>query len=77
MEIWVNDGSNEILKKGVDQIFQPFLTTKPAAVRAGFVLSLSFDIIKARGREVKVESKEGKTDDISDDTGLLRVREDI
>ena len=42
-----------------DKIFQPFFTTKPTGQGTGLGLSLSYDIIKANGGEMKVESKEG------------------
>lgn len=40
------------------KIFQPFFTTKPTGEGTG--LGLSYDIIKAHGGELKVETKEGE-----------------
>ena len=42
------------------KIFQPCFTTKPTGQRTGLGLSLSYDIIKAHGGEIKVETKEGE-----------------
>jgi len=49
-----------ILQKVLDKIFQPFFTTKPTWQGTGLGLSLSYDIIKAHGGEIKVETKEGE-----------------
>ena len=56
----VKDNGNGIPQKIVDKIFQPFFTTKPTGQGTGLGLSLSYDIVKANGAEIKVESKEGE-----------------
>ena len=58
--ITVTDNGNGIPQNIVDKIFQPFFTTKPTGQGTGLGLSLSYDILKAHGGEVKVESKEGE-----------------
>ncbi len=60
VEINVKDNANGIPQKVVDKIFQPFFTTKPTGQGTGLGLSLSYDIIKAHGGEIKVETKEGE-----------------
>ncbi|MGN6196126.1 MAG: sensor histidine kinase, partial [Ginsengibacter sp.] len=59
VQITVRDNGNGIPQKIIDKIFQPFFTTKPTGQGTGLGLSLSYDIIKAHGGEIKVESKEG------------------
>jgi signal transduction histidine kinase len=58
--ITVKDNGVGIPQKAVDKIFQPFFTTKPTGQGTGLGLSLSYDIIKAHGGEIRVESKEGE-----------------
>ena len=58
IEIRIKDNGNGIPQKIVDKIFQPFFTTKPTGQGTGLGLSLSYDIIKAHGGEIKVETKE-------------------
>ena len=60
IEITVKDNGNGIPQNIVDKIFQPFFTTKPTGQGTGLGLSLSYDIIKAHGGEIKVETKEGE-----------------
>ncbi len=60
VEISVKDNGNGIPKKVLDKIFQPFFTTKPTGQGTGLGLSLSYDIVKAHGGELKVETKEGE-----------------
>ena len=59
-ELSVKDNGNGISKKVLDKIFQPFFTTKPTGQGTGLGLSLSYDIVKAHGGELKVETKEGE-----------------
>jgi signal transduction histidine kinase len=60
IEIHVRDNGVGIPQKVVDKIFQPFFTTKPTGQGTGLGLSLSYDIIKAHGGEIKVETNEGE-----------------
>jgi signal transduction histidine kinase/ligand-binding sensor domain-containing protein len=60
VEIKVTDNGNGIPQKVLDKIFQPFFTTKPTGQGTGLGLSLSYDIVKAHGGELKVETKEGE-----------------
>ncbi len=56
--ITVKDNGFGIPQKVLDKIFQPFFTTKPTGQGTGLGLSLSYDIIKAHGGELLVETKE-------------------
>jgi signal transduction histidine kinase len=60
VEIGVKDNGSGIPAHIVDKIFQPFFTTKPTGEGTGLGLSLSYDIVKAHGGELKVETKEGE-----------------
>jgi len=60
VEVKVEDNGNGIPQKVLDKIFQPFFTTKPTGQGTGLGLSLSYDIVKAHGGELKVETKEGE-----------------
>ena len=57
--IKVKDNANGIPNEIAQKIFQPFFTTKPTGQGTGLGLSLSFDIIKAHGGDIKVESQPG------------------
>ena len=65
IEIRVIDNGNGIPQKVVDKIFQPFFTTKPTGQGTGLGLSLAYDIVKAHGGEIKVETKEGEGTEFS------------
>ena len=60
VEIKVSDNGNGIPQKVFDKIFQPFFTTKPTGQGTGLGLSLSYDIVKAHGGEIKVNTKENE-----------------
>ncbi len=56
--IKVTDNGNGIPQNIIDKIFQPFFTTKPTGQGTGLGLSLSYDIVKAHGGKLNVETKE-------------------
>jgi len=60
IEIRVKDNGTGIADNIKDKIFQPFFTTKPTGQGTGLGLSLSYDIVKAHGGEIRVEAKEGE-----------------
>jgi signal transduction histidine kinase len=57
VEVRIADNGNGISQNIVDKIFQPFFTTKPTGQGTGLGLSLAYDIIKAHGGEIRVETK--------------------
>ena len=67
VEIKVRDNGNGIPQKVLDKIFQPFFTTKPTGQGTGLGLSISYDIVKAHGGEITIEStaSEGATFTVS------------
>src|SRR3954471_16536838 len=60
IQIKVSDNGGGIPSNILDKILQPLFTTKPTGQGTGLGLSLSYDIIKAHGGELKVETKEGE-----------------
>jgi signal transduction histidine kinase len=59
IQITISDNGPGIPDDIKDKIFQPFFTTKPTGEGTGLGLSLAYDIVKAHGGEISVESKEG------------------
>jgi signal transduction histidine kinase/ligand-binding sensor domain-containing protein len=57
--VQISDNGMGIPEAIKQKIFQPFFTTKPAGQGTGLGLSLSYDIVKAQGGNLKVESEEG------------------
>lgn len=55
IKIW--DNGYGIPPNIISKIFEPFYTTKPTGVGTGLGLSLSYDIIKAHGGDLKVMSE--------------------
>ena len=60
IEIKVSDNGNGIPQNIINKIFQPFFTTKPTGQGTGLGLSLAYDIVKAHGDKLFVETTEGK-----------------
>jgi signal transduction histidine kinase len=60
IEINVKDNGKGITDEVKDKILQPFFTTKPAGQGTGLGLSLSYDIIKAHGGKLQIETTEGE-----------------
>jgi signal transduction histidine kinase len=74
VEIKVSDNGNGIPEKVIDKIFQPFFTTKPTGYGTGLGLSLSYDIVKAHGGEIKVESQpSGKAEGSAGTTFIIQL----
>lgn len=57
IEMSVKDNGPGIPEQVRDKIFQPFFTTKPTGSGTGLGLSLSYDIVKAHGGELSLETK--------------------
>jgi len=59
IEIRVTDNGQGVPAHIIDKIFQPFFTTKPTGQGTGLGLSLSYDIVKAHGGKLSLDSQEG------------------
>jgi len=60
IEINFADNGIGIPQKVQDKIFQPFFTTKPTGSGTGLGLSISYDIVRAHGGGLTVNSREGE-----------------
>jgi len=59
LEIKISDTGHGIPKENISKIFDPFFTTKPVGEGTGLGMSITYDIVKAHGGKIKVESEEG------------------
>ncbi|MFT6731876.1 MAG: signal transduction histidine kinase [Polaribacter sp.] len=57
--ISISDNGSGINEKHVNQLFNPFFTTKPVGQGTGLGLSISFGIIESHGGTIEVESELG------------------
>lgn len=60
IEIRISDNGPGIPEEIRDKIFHPFFTTKPTGQGTGLGLSLSFDIVRAHGGEIRVTSEKNE-----------------
>ena len=56
--ITISDNGPGIPDDIKEKIFQPFFTTKPTGQGTGLGLSMAYDIVKAHGGELSVESED-------------------
>lgn len=60
IQVTISDNGGGVPEHIKSKIFQPFFTTKPTGEGTGLGLSLSYDIVKAHGGELMVESEDGE-----------------
>jgi signal transduction histidine kinase len=60
IQISISDNGPGIPEDIRDKIFQPFFTTKPTGEGTGLGLSLAYDIVKAHGGQLKLETDENE-----------------
>ncbi len=65
LQITITDNGPGIPDEIKDKIFQPFFTTKDTGQGTGLGLSLAYDIVKAHGGELTVESHENEGTDFT------------
>ena len=59
IEIRIRDNGSGIPSEIIDDIFNPFFTTKPPDQGTGLGLALSSDIVRQHGGHIRVESEPG------------------
>lgn len=64
IEVHVRDNGTGIPESALERIFNPFYTTKPTDQGTGLGLSLSSDIIRQHGGQIRVETEEGEYTDM-------------
>jgi signal transduction histidine kinase len=60
VEVAIRDNGNGVPDRVKDKIFQPFFTTKPSGEGTGLGLSLSYDIVKTHGGELRLDTEQGE-----------------
>lgn len=74
VQITISDNGGGVPEHIKSKIFQPFFTTKPTGQGTGLGLSLSYDIVKAHGGKLSVESKVGEGTSFSIQLPLTQVK---